>query len=243
MRRFADLHLNISKEEDVKDVLSFLTKLGYGMVGLVSDLNGKKVEDWKRIGESLGIDVVSRINLQPASTGELLRMLRKLRRRFEVIAVICTSKHIARLAARDRRVDLLVFPTRNLNFFDNSEAQLASKSNACLELNIKHIIETPRRFLPKVLFELKRVVKIAKKYEVPIITCSGATCIYEVKAPKDLASIPYILGLTEEEALQTVLLNPKAIVEKNRIKLSKNFVGVGVYVLEREEDAKKFNCE
>ncbi|MGP3668151.1 MAG: RNase P subunit p30 family protein [Candidatus Bathyarchaeota archaeon] len=241
MGRFVDLHLNI-KWEDAEKILSFLSKLGYGAVGLVSDLNGR-VEDWKKIGESLGVDVVSRVNLQPSSNHELLNMLRKLRRRFEVIAVVCNSKHIARFAARDRRVDLLVFPTKNLNLFDDAEAKLASNSNACLELNVKHITETPLKFLPKVLFEFKRIVKTAKKYRVPVVTCSGATCIYEVKAPKDLASIPYILGLSEREALQTVSLNPKTIVEKNRVKLSKNFVGVGVYLLEKEGDVKKFNCE
>ncbi|MCX8175729.1 MAG: hypothetical protein N3E48_00670 [Candidatus Bathyarchaeota archaeon] len=240
MGRFVDLHLNV-KWEDVKNVLSFLSKLGYGAVGLVSNLNGR-IEDWKKVGESLGVDVASRVNLQPTSTDELLKMLRKLRRKFEVVAVICTSKDVARLAARDRRVDLLVFPAKNLNLFDVAEAKLASGSNACLELNIKHVTETPPRFLPKVIFELKRIVKVANKYKIPIVTCSGATCIYEVKTPRDLASIPYILGLSEKEALQTVSLNPKTIIEKNRVKLSKNFVGVGVYLVEKEEDVKRFNC-
>ena len=65
--------------------------------------------------QNRGLDLASRVDLRPRSQNELVGLLRRLRRRFEIICVLCESKEVARQAAKDRRVDLLNFPLSRLS--------------------------------------------------------------------------------------------------------------------------------
>jgi RNase P/RNase MRP subunit p30 len=49
--------------------------------------------------------------------------------------------------------------------------------------------------------------------------------------PRDLASLAYLFGLGEKQALETVSSNPVGIVLRNREKLSSRFVAPGIRVV------------
>ena len=230
MKRFVDLH--IVNPSNVEDVFRFLSLLGYGMVGLTLNQKPEKIwENWKKLGEKFGVDVVSRINLKPSSTHELLGWLGNLRRKFELIAVTCESKPVLNVAARDHRVDLLNLTPLNLRLFDEAAAGLASNSNVALEISLNPIVKMERKMFPRIFFYVRRCLNLTKKYGIPIVVSSGASNILEIKPPRDLAAFIQIFGLDKEIALKTVSEIPKKIVEKNRKKLSKDFVGVGVRIV------------
>jgi RNase P/RNase MRP subunit p30 len=52
-----------------------------------------------------------------------------------------------------------------------------------------------------------------------------------MRMPRDMASIAYLFGLAETEALDAVSTNPRRIVAVNREKLGPNFVAPGITVL------------
>ena len=52
-----------------------------------------------------------------------------------------------------------------------------------------------------------------------------------MRMPRDLASLAYLFGLDEAQALDAVSTNPAAIVERNREKLSSRFVAPGISVV------------
>jgi len=241
MRKFADLHLKPSLEdfEQVKSLINKSAELGFQMVGLSlpPKISIDKVNQMQKICHDAGVELATRVDLTPKSRRELLNDLRKLRRRFEIVNVFCASKVVARQAAKDRRVDLLSFPVAKYPkvFFDHAEAELASNSLACLEIDIQPLLSSHGFERIRLLSVLRREVATAKSLKVPIVLSSGATDTRFLRKPQDLASLGMLFGLDLPLALDALSDTPLKIVERNRQKLSPDYVVSGVRVVRRRD--------
>jgi len=63
------------------------------------------------------------------------------------------------------------------------------------------------------------------------VVSSGVAEERLMRLPRDLASLAFLFGLDEAEALDAVSTNPAAIIARNREKLSSRFVAPGISVL------------
>jgi len=242
LKFFIDLHLcpNLEDQKETELMIRKSAELGYKAVGVPlpkknhSDLAGKIS---KICGEA-GLDFISRIDLEPSNTTELLRDLRLLRRKVEIISVKCMSKSVARQAAKDRRVDILSFSPLDVRkrFFDSAEAELASETNASLEIDMAPLLYLQGYRRIRLISKLREEVYIAKKHDVPLIISSGACELKLLRKPEDLASLGYLFGLNPNDAEKALSENPREIIERNRKKLSPNYVAPGIYVIRRGKD-------
>jgi RNase P/RNase MRP subunit p30 len=226
--------------EKVSNMINKASRLEYRLIAITFPLNakGEEIERIRKISREYKVDLASRIDLKPRSPKELIQHLRKLRRKFEIIAVICESKTIARQAAKDRRVDLLNFPSLDTHrrFFDTAEAELASKALASLEIDIKSLLtlEGPTRV--RLISSLRREAAIAQKFHVPIVISSGASDEFFMRKPRDMASLASLFDLDEFSAINAVSKNPMQIVKRNRENLSPKFVAPGIKVIRKGKD-------
>ena len=137
MRRFIDFHLIAPNEiKEANKMISFAKKVGFQ--GIVMTFSGTPPTILKDNASNIGIDLFSRSDLRPNNLNELTIALRNHRRRYDIVAVYCSSKKVARQAAKDHRVDVLNFPDfplRKSVGFDRSEASLASQASCCYEIN------------------------------------------------------------------------------------------------------------
>jgi ribonuclease P/MRP protein subunit RPP1 len=167
-----------------------------------------------------------------------LNQLRKFRRKFEVTCVLCENKEVARQAAKDRRVDLLNFPSINYTerFFDRAEAELACMSVAALEFDVKplFVLEGPMRV--RLLSTLRREVAVAREFRVPVVVSSGVANEALLRKPREVAALAGLFGFDEPSALDAVSANPVSIVKRNREKLSRGFVAPGIRVIREGKD-------
>ena len=214
--------------------------LGYRLIAIPVPLT--LAEDkirWLRdlCGES-GIDFVSRIDLKPKTSRELISSLRKLRRKFEIIAVLCETKQVARQAAKDRRVDLLNFPSFHFRrrFFDKAEAELASDSLAAFEIDIKPLITLKGATKIRLMSSLRKEIMIAQKFQVPIIVSSGISDKLLMRKPRELAALASLFDLKEALAIDAISKNPLTLVKRNREKLNPRFIAPGIRVIRRGKD-------
>lgn len=205
----------------------------YISVPFTSGLQENEVAALKATCTQAGLDFVLRADFKPQTQEDLMRFLRKFRRKFEIICIVCDTKEVARQAAKDRRVDLLNFPSLDYHkrFFDRAEAELASCSLAALEVDVKSllVLEGPPRV--RLLSSLRREVAIALEFHVPVVVSSGVGEAPLLRMPRDLASLAYLFGLDEAQALDAVSANPAGIVLRNREKLSSRFVAPGITVV------------
>lgn len=243
-RRFIDLHVfsNLSiGSSSIDEIAQMAVELGYRAVGL-ADFNKDNlnlIEDLRRKFSEYGLDLISRVDLNCSSPSELKRKLRFYRRKVEIISVFCRNLQIARLAARDRRVDLLNFTykSRQFNFFDASEASLSLKGETALEINLRDLLFAGTSGERIQFFKICREnVKLAKKHGVPLVFSSGARSILEMRGPRELAAVASLLDLTEFEARETLSTIPFNIVQRNREKLNENFILPGVRRIRGEID-------
>ena len=233
MRRFIDLHLKPTENiGNLEAMLELASRLKFEGVGVVAGGTSSLTDGQSAI--AYGLDVVRRVNLTPKDSRELTNLLRRLRRRYEVIAVECHSKSVARQAAKDNRVDVLNFPNsavaRKRVWFDRQEASLASDANSAYEINISPLYAHGPISAGKLLSLMENEVENAKRYDVPIVVSSGASDPLLMRGPRELASILDLLGIGEEEGLEAVSGTPWGTVERNRIKLGTSFVVPGVRV-------------
>lgn len=241
-RVFADLHLrlNVRDHAETSCVLGNVAALGYGLVGvsLASETQVAEVERLQGVCGEIGVDFVSRVDLRPRGPSDLMRQLRRLRRKFEVVCVACENKAVARQAAKDRRVDLLSFPFLDFRkrFFDRAEAELACSGLAALEIDVKPllVLEGPARV--RLLSCLHREVAIAKSFGVPIVVSSGVSEGLLLRKPREMAALGFLFGLDEVSGVNAVSSTPVALVERNREKLSEKFVAPGVRIVKEGLD-------
>jgi ribonuclease P/MRP protein subunit RPP1 len=241
-RAFADLHLrvNVKDPASASRIINKAATLGYRLIAAPFPPETSKDETAKlqRICSEAKIDVATRIDIKPRTSNELTHQLRRLRRKFEIICILCETKEVARQAAKDHRVDLLNFPSLDFRqrFFDRAEAELAHNSLAALEIDIKPllVLEGPARI--RLLSSLRREIAIARGFRVPIVVSSGVTNEMLLRKPRELAALTSLLGLNEAFALEAVSQNPMAIVKRNREKLSSKFVAPGIRVIKEGKD-------
>jgi len=221
-------------------MVSKASRLGYSLIAIVVPLNyaEEEIQRLRNICEEAKIDLASRVDLKPKTPRELIHNLRKARRKFEIIAVVCESKNVARQAAKDRRVDLLNFPSLDFRrrFFDAAEAELSLNALSSLEVDIKPLLtlEGPARI--KLLSSLRREARIAKEFHVPIVISSGVSSELLMRRPRELASLAQLFDLDKASAIEAVSKNPFAIVRRNRGKLGSRFVAPGIRIIRMGKD-------
>jgi len=182
MRRcFCDLHLRVNPKDAqaTQRLLEKAARLGYRKVSVPfsGEFDEAHAAALKAASKDLGLDFVLRADYKPRNQEDLMRFLRRYRRKLEVICVVCEGKELARQAAKDRRVDLINFSSLDYRkrFFDRAEAELASSNLAALEIDIKPllVLEGPPRV--RFLGCLRREVSIAREFHVPLVVSSGAS--------------------------------------------------------------------
>ncbi len=241
-RACADLHLcpSPANKGDISKIVSKAADLGFHLIGL--QLSPQNCEEehsrLQNLGTKQSLDLVSRVDVKPKSQSELIGLLRRLRRKFEVICVLCENKEVARQAAKDHRVDLINFPTIDFhrNYFDRAEAELASKTSAALELDLRSLLLSSGPSRVKLLSGLRREAAIAQEFHVPIVISSGANDQWLLRKPREMAVLSELFGLSETQALNAVSIYPLEIVTRNREKLCDSYIAPGIRVLKEGED-------
>lgn len=241
--KFTDLHLCAPWDnlEQAKRLISKSAELGYSQVGvpLIPSIREETVGQLRQICAEAGLDFVTRLDLAPRSSGELLTGLRRFRGKFEVVSVLCNSKSVARQAAKDRRVDLLCFRSfdSGKRFFDRAEAELASASSAAFEVDLAWLLGSlESRSGVSVFSRLRREVATASSFGVPLVISSGASEPLLLRKPRDYAALTLLFGLDESRAKDGLSVNPGAIVERSRRKQSEDYVMPGVRLVEGRRD-------
>jgi len=237
MRKFVDLHLcaPIDNLKQVERMVNSSAELGYRIIGIPLSPNTPqgKIRQIEEICNRARVEFVTRVDLMPKTSNELLNNLGRLRRKFEIVSVACASKNVARQAAKDRRVDLLspclAFPCKR--FFDYAEAELASKKLVAFEIDMALILSSTGFPRIRLLSSLRKEVAVARKFDIPITISSGASDENFLRSPQDYVALATLFDLPVSCALQALSDYPLSIVERNKEKLSPSYAAPGVHVV------------
>ena len=242
-RRFIDACVYVEALESPQAALDTLSHFGYNAVAL-STSRASEYEGLLEVVSKLRelyagkLDIVSRVDIVERSPPKVKKLLSKYRRKVELVAVHCVNVGVARLAARDGRVDLLLFKPSFQFKFDRSEAKMLVENDKLLELQLSVLLNAPGDAeMSAALNYYRNILATHQKLRSRVVISSGAIREDMLRAPKDMASLAFILGLSEEEALDAVSKNANKRVEVNRFKMKKSFIMPGVWVEEHGEES------
>lgn len=228
---YYDLHVEV--KENVDEVVELAKRLGYTGLALVN----VEREVAKSLSEKHGIDVVSCKMIIANTKDELKRELSKNREKFELILVSGGIYEVNRAACEDSRVDVLCHPEkgRKDSGLDHICVRAASLNNVAIEINFSEILNSGNR--PKTMSLIRNNIMLCNKYDAKVIITSGANNKWELRAPRDLAAIGFLLGVELNKAIQSVSSIPEEIVRINREKIEGKRFG-NIRIIEGGEDGR-----
>jgi len=242
MKKFYDFHLSVPLDnfEITERMVKRAKALGYAGVGISfsPSVLSETISSIRQLCKGIGVDLVTRVDLEPKTPKELLLGLRRHRRKFEIISVACWQKPVARQAAKDRRVDLISFASLDFRrrFFDSAEAKLSANALAALEIDMSQLLLSTSYKRIRLLSYLRQELALARKFSVPVVLSSGAAGEFFMRGPRDLAALAHLFDVPSDIALKYLSENPFTIVTRNRIKLCSSYVAPGLRVMRRSRD-------
>lgn len=169
--------------------------------------------------------------LEAENWGELKRKIRDSRENADVLVFRGGDEELNRKAAGDTRVDVLLHPERGRkdSGVNHVIAEEASENNVAIGFDLQQL-KCGKKQQSHVLKHWHRNLMLCNKFETPFIITTGARQKYDLRAPRDLASIINSLGYIGDKAVSD---HPQKILERAEKVNEDGFVRPGV---ELEDD-------
>ena len=224
---------HIFDEESIK----LLKELGwYGSIVVQYHENYDKstFEEVKEYGEREGLRIYTGIKIRSESPKELVRYVKKFRSKVDVILVEGGTLKINRQALELHDVDILSTPELNRrdSGIDHVLARLGSVHRVAIELNFKQVLIKRNPYeRARLLWAFRRNIRLAKKFNTPVVISSGAEGIYDIKSPYDLRS--FLNTLTEDPVYSKTIMEFAYKIAEYRVYLRRdNVIRYGVEIVE-----------
>lgn len=231
---FVDLSIKPKEKSVIPDMCRNAIRLGFSALGLTLDRSAtpQEIQEVKRMAAAFEprLELFTRTEIAPARRRILLKMLGALRNRFEVISVRCVSREVALVAARDRRVDSVLFPCDgNLRM----STGVASTCRNLLEVELQPLIMGRGERRRICFLRLRKDLRTALGAGVPIAASSGARDLLQQRSPLALSSVLTALGVGRSESTKAIGSLVTLRLDANRRKLSGHYLEAGVAVTKR----------
>ncbi len=205
LRKAADLHIVYSDQDSFSKILALLKRLNYNIVA-VEGLRSHAVS--KKESEMI---ILKRITVEASNEGEAKKKLRGIKQRYDIVVLKPRSYGVARLAARDGRVDLIPIDEETLKYIDLSEIRLLENSRGAFELSLSTMYRN--RYNTRFIGMLQKKIRLLTRYDAPIVISSGARNIYELWHPKQVIGLLMLYGMSESKVLEALSLTPLTILK------------------------------
>jgi ribonuclease P/MRP protein subunit RPP1 len=217
---FYDLEVHSSLsigENSTEEIAAMAKKLGLAGVGIVSYF--PEIAEMPKIDD---IDLVTVAMLKANNPQELNSLAKRARNRAEILLVHGGNYDVNRAACENPLIDILCHPElgRKDSGLDHICIKAAAENNVAIEVNFREILESYKKNRIYMLTSMKKNIKLCLKYDVPVITCSGAVTKWGMRSGRELASVAYLLGMELGKAISTTSNVPETFVRKNREKLA-----------------------
>ncbi|MEM1508999.1 MAG: RNase P subunit p30 family protein [Thermofilaceae archaeon] len=245
-RKFYDLFVSADCITD--GVLDCLKGLGFSGVGAVVSIGRlmsspghsmELIESLRRRGLELDMDIASRLTIDKPFDEDLIKkILRKYRKKFEIISIQPLRRGITAFACRDTRIDILTLSLGTKIF--RGDIDYIRMYDKRVEITLRLLQQADIHGKAKVLAYYQDILRklCRKKMSTILLFSSGAQDRRELRDPRMMASILHTLGLSYDEALNIISTYPARLVNENRDKLRGLVPARGVKILEDENITK-----
>jgi RNase P/RNase MRP subunit p30 len=206
-----------------------LYSAGYSAVALTvpTGLLGNRASSLRRIFQDEGLETFMRVDLTANSRTDLLRLLRRFRNAYDIVAVKCVNQRVAPVACRDRRVDLVFYDPMNTKV--RWGHSLARQLRGALEFNLISTFLGETR--TEVFSRVAKEAAIAREHRSTIVLSSGCQTPMMIRSPSEISAIGLAIGLSKEQSSHGVSDIPLSIVRRNSERRAREYVEEGVKLI------------
>jgi ribonuclease P/MRP protein subunit RPP1 len=230
------LHSSFSSGTSTLEQIAITAKeLGYtGICFEEYYRNDAQIEKLKKeiqqIKEKVGIEIF--LGFEARNSRELAKLVEK-RRKFDVLLVHGGDLDLNRFACETPEVDILTHPEygRIDSGLNHVLVKEAAKNNVAIEVNFREILINNKRSRSRVLSNMEKNIRLAKKYKAPIIIGSGAISHWELKSPEVLISFATQLGLELKEAKDSISKVPENIIKQAEERQKESWIAPGIKII------------
>ncbi|MFW9887164.1 MAG: RNase P subunit p30 family protein [Candidatus Thorarchaeota archaeon] len=181
-----------------------------------------------------GMNLFTRTNLPENGFRAAKKAVKEARSSAAVIAVPLRGVDIANWAAEDDRVDLLTLDKPNNEYvLRESTAKLAAVSGTALEIPIRPLLQSSGLARSKVIKAFRENVQTAFRAKMQVIVSSGSKNMMSMRSPTAMRYVGLLLGLDWHSTKTAVHEGPQGIIDRNRRRLSPDFIAPGIEVVKR----------
>jgi ribonuclease P/MRP protein subunit RPP1 len=218
--KFYDLHAE-TVENNIQQMAEFAEKLGYSGIAICNTF--ENIEKLKQLKEEISkvksnIEIYLGVKIKAKDPQEMNEIVSKVREHVLIVIVAGGDYSINRAACENPRVDILAHPElkRIDNGLDEACLNSAAQNNVAIQVNLREIAITFRRPRSYILNNVATNIRISEKLRAPLIICSGAQSVWDMRDPRELVAIANVLGLELGKAFNCVTNVPQSIIENNK---------------------------
>ncbi len=231
-RKFYDFNLHAAPEcknsaEEMAEIAS-----GYGYAGIAitnhtpHQSHPSQTPQTPRIADHARVRIYSGIEIIAKNPHHLRQIVQKHRAKVCVLSVHGGNEKINRAALESPLVDILAHPGERLN---QVLMRFAAENQVAIEFNLDSIIKLRGKERVRVLAIFRHNLKLARKYDAPMILTSNAQSVYDLRAPREMIALASVFGMTEDEGIASLSTVPEEILRRR----SNNRIMEGVEVVSR----------
>lgn len=173
------------------------------------------------------------IFLQAENWGELKKKINQNREKADVLVFRGGDEELNRKAASDSRIDILLHPEKDRkdSGINHVIAKEAAENQVAIGFDFRQL-EKSDKIRSHILKHWRRNLILCKKFKAPYIITTGAKEKYQLRSPRDLASIIKSIGFNGKKAISDY---PEKILERAEKVNEDGFVRPGVQKVGEKE--------
>lgn len=204
--KFYDLMVHLPEEMDSLARFTHAAKeFGYsGIAALDLKKNGT---DMNQLPEDFSLYSAIEVSGKPS---KLRDEIKKYKDTGDILIARGRDEEIARTAAETERLDILLQPVK----FNDVLGKIAYDNSIALGFDIGSIIHTRGDDRVRELRIMRTNLKYARKYDIQMVLTCEPYSTYDLRSPREIASLGGLFGMSPEEAVGAMSAVPIEIMRK-----------------------------
>lgn len=213
-------------------------RLGYAGLVVRNDHHMMVDYDPEALGRAADIDVVPAIEFAASDRAEASGHLGTLRPQTTVLVFDGGSPDLNRFGAEQPKIDVLADPMAGSGDVNHVIVKAAVENDVALELSLGTVLRETGGARIRALRDLRKLRELIGAYDAPYVVSAGARTHLHLRAPRELIAVGREIGF-EPAAIEQGLAAWGDIAERNRDRLSTEFVSPGVWRESAESDGER----
>jgi len=221
--------------EDLHQIAGVAKRYGYAGMAVPIDMDaiGERNEgmdsthlssnsnSWSELNDlPTGFSIIQSVEPVVKNASQVSGMVKQWWEKSDCLILRGGSESLNRVGVDNYLVDVLSSPGR----INHVLAKLASENGVAIEFDLGAITHRHGWKRSEILALYRNNLKLVRKYRTPFILTTSPRTLYDLRAPRDMAALSMLFGMTREEAVYGLSTVPSQIMERH----DPNFIANGV---------------